>query len=615
MKKNIDKINTENFRWGLSQFYSGIDDKNIDEDKEVFEKSVILFNNKYKGKLSEALGKALVDYSEIKMLENKLGVFLYLLHSTNLNDEKVKAKMAEMEIALSRIGGEYLTFFEIELAKLDEKIINKLYTDDKIVKKHRPWIEYVRFFRAHMLSEEVESALTKRSAFGTGAWSQFFDEFESGLDFTFKGKHKTLVEMLHMLSEFKNAKDREGVLSIIDSGIRGTFAKYSAQVLYMVTGSNAVENKERSYKNPMTFRNMANRIPDSVVDKLHIAVQKVAGPLAQKYYKLKAKHLGLKILKWSDRNAPMPFSDTTITPFDEALKIVLEAYESFSPTLANLIRESIKTKRIDAPAVKGKRSGAFNYSVVLPGKISTSFTFLNYLGSNRDIMTLAHELGHCVHGLLAGKEQGALMSHFLIAYAETASIFGEMTTYNFLKKKLYEKGDKKSLLALIMEKIDSNLNTTVRQIGFSNFERRIHGIDHTYSVWHEPKKLSVKEINDIWLETLRMLYGKDGDVFDYKDTEYLWTYVHHFHRPFYVYGYAFGELLTQSIHAKKKDLGDRFEPLYLDLLKSGMTKDVIDLLKPFNINPNDEDFWANGIKFGLGEMIEEAEKLSKGILK
>ena len=200
-----------------------------------------------------------------------------------------------------------------------------------------------------------------------------------------------------------------------------------------------------------------------------------------------------------------------------------------------------------------------------------------------------------------------------IAYAETASVFGEMTTFRFLKKQLQEKNDTKALLALVTGKIEGNINSVVRQIGFSNFERRLHGMDAGYKTWQEPKKLSADELDAIWLQTLKELYGADGEVFTYGDTAHLWTYVSHFHRPFYVYGYAFGELLTQSLYAQQEHFGDRFEPLYLDLLRSGSTKDVVQLLAPFELDPTKPDFWENGINVSLAAMIQEAEDLAKNL--
>jgi len=306
----------------------------------------------------------------------------------------------------------------------------------------------------------------------------------------------------------------------------------------------------------------------------------------------------------------LPFTDTATIPFDQALATVLAAYESFSPTLADIIRGFAAAKRIDAPAAKGKRGGAFNYSFMLPGNQPRSFTFLNYLGSSRDVMTLAHELGHGVHGILAGEAQGPLMFHPPIAYCETASVFGEMTTFNFLRRHLAEKGDRTALLSLVTRKIEDVLNTVVRQIGFSNFERRIHGMDAAYARWEDPKKLSSGDLDALWLATAKELYGQEGDTFTYENTDHLWSYVSHFHRPFYVYGYAFGELLTQSIYARQSELGNQFEPHYLDLLRSGATKNVIELLEPFGLDPTKETFWSEGIRISLEVLIAEAEKLA-----
>jgi oligoendopeptidase F len=222
-------------------------------------------------------------------------------------------------------------------------------------------------------------------------------------------------------------------------------------------------------------------------------------------------------------------------------------------------------------------------------------------------MTLAHELGHGVHGILAGEAQGPLMFHAPIAYCETASVFAEMTTFTFLKDRLIRSGNKKSLLALIMSKIDKVINTVVRQIGFSNFERRLHGMDDSYTTWTPPRKRSVEELNALWANTVRQLYGEEGEIFVYDNFDHLWAYIPHFHSPFYVYGYAFGELLTQSLFAQRGRLGSTFETLYLDLLRSGSTKNVVELLAPFDLDPRSEAFWREGIGGSLGALIEEAE--------
>jgi oligoendopeptidase F len=608
--KTANTPSDNDVRWDLSSIYSGIDDPRIDSDIAKFTKQAEAFNKSYRGKLADKLGWAISDYSELEMLGGKVMIYLSLQQSLDVTNEVVKAKVAEAQNTMSQIQGEYLTFFELELVALDDAVLEGLYASDAIVKRHRPWIEQQRVFKPHVLSEAVESALTKRSPFGPSSWDEFFDECEADLRFDHKGEKKSLTEMLDILTNSKDAVERAEVAKSINDGLGGYFAKYSAQTLYVIVGKQAVERRERNYRNPMEARNKESRIPDAVVDALHDAVKNVAGPLARRYYRLKAELLGMKTLKWSDRNAPLPFTDTTVVPFENAMATVLAAYESFSPTLTTIIREFISGKRIDVPASKGKRGGAFNCSFVLPGNHPQSYTFLNYLGSNHDVMTLAHELGHGVHGILAGEAQGPLMFHPPIAYCETASVFGEMTTFNFLKKRLAETGDSTALLALLTQKIEGMLNTVVRQIGFSNFERRLHGMDATYSEWKEPKKLSVEELDALWLTTAKELYGEDGDVFTYENSSHLWSYVSHFHRPFYVYGYAFGELLTQSLYAQKLSLGSQFEPFYLELLRSGATKDVIELLQPFGLNPTEETFWAEGIRVSLEAMITEAEKLA-----
>jgi oligoendopeptidase F len=599
----------DSVRWDLTAIYSGVGDPQIDSDIVEFTTRAEQFNRDFKGNLAEKLGLAISSYSELEMLGGKILIYLSLQQSLDVTNEVVKAKVAEVQQTMSHLQGEYLTFFELELVALDDATLEKWYASDTVVQKHRPWIEHQRVFKPHFLSEPVEAALTKRAPFGPGSWDEFFDECEADLRFDHNGGKKNLTEMLDILGNSKDAAVRAEVQKSINDGLGGYFAKYSAQTLYVIVGKGAVERKERHYRNPMESRNKESRIPDEVVDALHNAVKHFAGPLARRYYRLKAGLLGVKTLKWSDRNAPLPFTDTTVVPYDNAITTVLSAYESFSPTLTAIINDFISEKRIDVPATTGKRGGAFNCSFVLPGSRAQSFTFLNYLGSNHDVMTLAHELGHGVHGILAGEAQGPLMFHPPIAYCETASVFGEMTTFNFLKKQLAAKGDSTALLALMTQKIEGMLNTVVRQIGFSNFERRLHGMDAEYSRWEEPKKLSVEELDALWLATAKELYGEDGEVFTYENTSHLWSYVSHFHRPFYVYGYAFGELLTQSLYAQQSRLGSDFEPLYLDLLRSGATKNISELLQPFGLNPTDETFWEAGIRVSLEAMIQEAEKL------
>src|SRR4029077_4004457 len=312
------------------------------------------FSLTYKGKLAELLGAAIGDYSEIEMLSGKITSYLFLRESTDLTNAAIKAKHAGFQRELSAIRGEHLTFFELELVQLGDNTLNAFYERDPVVSKHRPWIEHLRTFKRHFLTEPVESALVKRSPFDSSSWSDFFDEVEADLNFEFRGGVKNLTEMMHLIAESKDAAERAEALQCVNGGLAGPFAKYAAQTLYMVAGLKAVEDKERGYAHPMDLRNKANRIPDSVVNVLHNAVTALGGSLTRRYYKLKARHLGLPVLRWSDRNAPMPFADTTMIPFDEAAGIVKSSYESFSPTLTALVKSFFTHRRIELPVEKKK---------------------------------------------------------------------------------------------------------------------------------------------------------------------------------------------------------------------------------------------------------------------
>lgn len=594
----------ENIRWDLSFLYKGLDDSQLGKDLQQWLKMAKAFFTTHKGKLHETLGQAIRDYAELGMLSSKISVYSQLVQCVVTSDASAKAKSQELLSALFGAAGDWLEFFEIELANLDGARISALAEENPVVKKHLPWIQQIRDNKEHLLSEEVEMALTKRLPFGPHVWSEFFDEIEADLRFPWEDKEATLTEMFHVLNENEDAEKRAEALKIINTGFAGYFSKYSAQMLNVVVGTKRIEDHERGYAHPMEARNKSNRIPDAVVEALHDAVVVVGGPLVRRYYQLKAKHLGMTTLRWSDHNAPMPFKDTSIIPWSKAVSIVLSAYESFSPTLAKLVNSIVVARRIDAPAVVCKQGGAFCCSVCLPNDEPVSLILLNYIGSSDDVMTLAHELGHGAHGLLAGKAQGALLMNAPVAYCETASIFGEMTTFNFIKAEAEKSGGAKSALALLMDRIDSSMNAVVRQISFSNFERRLHG---------SGKRLSAAELDAIWIETTQAMYGAPGEVFTYEDTEHLWAYVNHFHNPFYVYGYAFGQLFSQSLYAQRDRLGERFEPLYLDLLSSGGSKNAVELMAPFGLDPTSPEFWADGLKNGIGKMIEEAERLSRDL--
>jgi len=598
------KLGTDKARWDLSFLYKDIDDPQLEADLVEWERLSKVFHDKYKGALGTKLGAAITDYAELSMLIDRVFNYLGPLRTLDLTNEKVNTKTADAERRWNLTSGQHLTFFDLELAKLSQTAIDRQKAADPVVRKHMPMIENIRRRLPHMLSEPVESALAKRAMYGPSSWSSFYQEVIADLRFAFQGKEMTLDEVLDIMANDPDPDTRAAAMKSLNDGLKGPFAKYSAQTLNMISGSKVVEDAERSYANPMSERNEDNDIDDNVVEALHAAVKDTAGPLARRYYRLKSVILGLPKMRWSDRDAKLPFAIKGGIPFDEAMSTVTDAYQSFSPTLAKLVQEMRTSNRIDAPVVPGKMGNAYCSSAVLPGGKPMALVLLNYLGSQRDVMTLAHELGHAVHGTLAGEAQGALMYAAPMAYAETASVFGQMTTFNYLRAELEKSGDKRALLALITTQIDETIKTGVRQISFSNFERRVHGAK---------RRLSAEELNGIWLDVTKELYGPEGEIFDYTDTESLWAYVPHFHSPFYVYSYAFGELLTDSLYAQQARLGDKFEPLYLDLLRAGGTKNAVELLEPFGLDPRDPKFWSEGIQISLGAMVEEAEKLARDL--
>jgi oligoendopeptidase F len=602
MSKNSNMDTTEaDVRWDLTSLYTGHDDPQLNKDIEQAEHLAKHFHDNFRGKLDSQLGEALKTLAEIHAYWRKAMLFLSLKVSANLNEETSKTAYAAANERLSAAAGEYLQFFAIELANLNQNDIDRQAAENETVAKHLPMIREERRKKPHQLSEEVEKALSKRSPFGPQSWDNFYDEVDADLRIEFDGKTMTLTDILDISAHDTDAERRASALAAINDGLGGYFLKFSAQTLNVIARSAALENTERNYPHPMAARNMENMIPDEVVEALHESADQTAGPLARRYYRLKAALLGQDKLRWSDRNAPLPFKSDELIPWSEAVDTVLEAYGSFSPTLQGLVRHMIEDGRIDAPAVPGKRSGAFaNYTVLTDGT-PIAFNLLNYKGRTRDVMTMAHELGHAVHGLLAGEKQGILQFDAPMAYAETASIFGERVTFDHLLKKMKAEGNKEAMLSLLCENAEDFLNSVTRQISFSNFEQAVHGAG---------QRLSTDEMNDCWMQVTRNMYGENGDVFTFENTERLWSYVPHFHWPFYVYAYAAGKLFTDSLYAVRHDFGDDFEGMYLELLRAGGTKDANELLTPFGLKP-DREFWDKGIKDGFGNTLDEIERLTK----
>ncbi|MBD5398569.1 M3 family oligoendopeptidase [bacterium] len=599
----VKNTKLENVRWDLKPFYESIYDKKIKTDVEKVKKLCNTLVKDYKGKFDSKLEKILEIFIEIEEIISKIYAYFYLMSSRDATNQEIKKQTSIATEEISKYIAN-LSFFEIELANLSEEKYKAQLSKSALLKKHKPFMDKIRKNAKYLLDEKVETMLSKISPFGESEWDDMMDEEETKLTFKLGRKNYNLSEILHISNASHKAKLRQKALTELNNTLKTSgYENLRTRALNIVMGEKNLMDEERGFKHILSQRNIDNNLDDKTVNALHEAVLKYGSVQGKRYYNLLKKLLKKKTLLWSDRNAPIPFESKRIIDWDKCVDIVINAYNNFSPTLANLIKDSFKNNRIDAPIYKGKTSGAYNYTIVTNGGKVYTWTFLNYLGTVRDVMTLAHELGHSVHGQLAGEAQGVLQTQAPMAYAETASIFGEMLTFEYLLSTIKDKREK---LALLLSKANDWLNSVNRQISFSMFEQKAH-------TKRKEGKLSTEDFNDIWLDVTRQMYGKDGEIFTYKNMENLWCYVSHFMRPFYVYAYSFGELFTQSLFAIKNENKEKFEKLYLEMLKSGSTKNAVELMKPFGLDPTQSDFWKRGIDISIKRWLDEAESLMKDL--
>ena len=595
-------LGTETIRWDLSQLYTGVEDMQIEADVEAQVREMAAFEQAYKGKLDQKLGDALAAMDPLNRRGAKLGIYFFLTLARNSADKAADKVSSRVEERLAQATARHLTFFDLEMGRLSDAAVEAQMSHPQVV-THLAYIRQNQKVQKHNLGEEAEAVLTMQGPFGSSAWASLMDELEGELRVEFEGKAYNLPEILHVVSEDRDPARRAAAMKMLNAQLKASKHDfYVARTLNVHVGSHLANDKARGFEHPMQKANLFNMVDDATVRVLHEAVEDKAGKLAQRFYRLKARLLKLDTLAWSDRNAPMPFAADTVYDWDKSCKVVKQAYRAFSPTLGELVDTVLDSAKgwVDAPPVPNKSGGAFDYTVALPDG-NRSYMMLNHLGSAGDVMTLAHELGHAVHGLLALQAQSSLTWHAPLPYAETASVFGEMLTFESLMAQLEDPTEK---LALYMDKINDFMNTVVRQICFSQFEQaffaeRAHG------------KLTEDDYARLWMDMTRRFYGPEGETFTYADMENMWCYVSHFYSyaSFYVYAYAFGELFTQSMMAQRARLGERFEPLYLDLLRAGGTKSAVELMAPFGLNPNSREFWEAGIASSAGVWLAEAEKL------
>ena len=599
MKKKYNKSNKKQASkplpvWNLGDLYPSINSKKISIDLNYIKKSSKSFAKKYEGKIiklnSRELLKSILDLEKIDEKMDKILSFAHLLVAEDADHEKNKIFFQQMQEKITNYSS-LLIFFSLELNQIDEKKLNNLLKDEKL-SKYKTWVQNRRSFKPYQLDKNLEKLLQDKSITSSSAWIRLFDETIASLRFPYKNKHLTSAEIFNYLSDSKSHVRKAAAKSV------GQILEKNVKIFTTITNTLAkdksINDDWRKLPNPVSARNLSNVVEDEVVEALSKTVKSSYKKLSHRYYKLKSNWFGKKTLKYWDRNAPLPFQSKKIYNWDDAREIVTNSYFEFNPSIGDIVQKFFNESWIHAPVQKGKSPGAFSASTV-PG--AHPYILVNFQGKARDVATLAHELGHGVHQFLAAKKQGHFNSSTPLTVAETASVFGEMLTF---KSILNNETDLKEKKALLANKVEDMLNTVVRQIAFFEFEKQVHN-------QRKISELSVDQICDIWMQVQRESLGPSIEFED--EYKYYWTYIPHFiHSPFYVYAYAFGDCLVNSLYGVYEEGLKDFDKKYTVLLESGGSKRYKELLKPFNLDPSKSDFWKKGILV-IENLIDELEKL------
>ncbi|HEV2677746.1 MAG TPA: M3 family oligoendopeptidase [Aliidongia sp.] len=579
--------------WNLADLYDGIDSpavatdlKRVDAEAEGFAKN---YEGTVAGLSGPALAAAIVAYERMQDTLGRLMSFGGLAFAGAMDDSKVAQFYQTLQERVNAASVRLL-FFTLELNRIDDADLDaKLRTP--ALAHYAAWLRDVRAFRPHQLSDEIEKLLHEKYVAGRAAWGRLFDETVTDLRFPVGGKDLTIAEAMHLMFDPDRARRQEGSESV--ATVLGGAARTFALITNTLAKDKEIEDRWRNFARPISARNLSNFVEDEVVDALVHAVKESYPSLSHRYYRMKARWLGLDKLEYWDRNAPLPGAPQRNIPWTEARQIVLDSYRAFSPKLA-VIGERFFTERwIDAAPRPGKDSGAFSHPTV---PSAHPYILMNYMGNARDVMTLAHELGHGVHQVLAAR-QGALMADTPLTLAETASVFGEMLTF---RKLLASERDPATRKALLARKVEDMLNTAIRQIAFCEFERRVHDE-------RRAGELLPERLNAIWLE---IQVESLGPAFDWQPGYgTYWSSIPHFiHTPFYVYAYAFGDCLVNSLYAAYQAAPEGFAEKYLDMLSAGGTLRHHELLKPFGLDAREPAFWDKGLGVLRG-FIDELEAL------
>ncbi len=585
-------------QWRLEDLYASMQAPEFAADMQRAGDEAAAFAARWQGKLAllidgegagAALAEAVAGYESLQDLMGRLMSYASLVYAGDTSDAARAKFYGDAQERVTDIAG-VLLFFELELNRLDDAELEAAMKGSPL-ELYRPWIEDIRKERPHQLDDTIEQLFLEKSVTSVAAWNRLFDETVASLRFPFEGQELTLEPLLAKLQDPSESR-REAAAHALSRTL-GANLRVFALIMNTLAKDKEISDRWRKFDDIADARHLANRVERETVEALATAVSEAYPRLSHRYYALKARWFGKERLEHWDRNAPLPNAATRVFSWDQARDTVLGAYRGFSPRMADIARRFFDEGWIDAPVRPGKAPGAFAHPTT---PSAHPYVLVNYLGKPRDVMTLAHELGHGVHQVLAAPN-GALMAPTPLTLAETASVFGEMLTFRAL---LDETSDKAALKSMLASKVEDMLNTVVRQIAFYKFERRIHEA-------RKQGELTAEAINAHWLAVQSESLGPAIRLGEGYET--YWAYIGHFiHSPFYVYAYAFGDCLVNSLYGVYENAHEGFVERYFALLSAGGSKPYDELLKPFGLNARDPRFWSIGLSM-IERMIAELEAL------
>ncbi|QFT46168.1 Oligoendopeptidase F, plasmid [Roseivivax sp. THAF40] len=578
--------------WDLTDLYPSEDAAELKRDLDWLEQACQSFAADYEGKIADLDAGAFVEmierHEKIENIAGRIMSFAGLRYYQNTTDSGRAKFLSDAQEKIT-VYTTPLVFFSLELNRVDDDAYADLFTDDRLA-RYKPAFDRVRAMKPYQLSDEMEKFLHDMGVVGD-AWERLFDETISGLEFDVGGEIMGIEATLNNLTE-QDRDTREAAAREL-ARVFGANIRTFARVHNTQAKEKEILDRWRGMPTPQTGRHLSNDVEPEVVEALRNAVVAAYPKLSHRYYELKRKWLGLEVMQVWDRNAPLPMETTRIVDWDEARETVMNAYSEFDPKMAEIAEPFFTRGWIDAAVKPGKAPGAFAHPTVTDVH---PYVMLNYLGKPRDVMTLAHELGHGVHQVLAA-DQGEMLSSTPLTLAETASVFGEMLTFRRMLRNAKTDAEKKVMLA---GKVEDMINTVVRQIAFYDFECKLHEA-------RRGGELTPDDINALWMSVQAESLGP---AFEYMDGyETFWAYIPHFvHSPFYVYAYAFGDGLVNALYANYEEAPEGFQEKYFDMLKAGGSKHHTDLLKPFGLDATDPAFWDKGLSMISG-FIDEMEAM------